>query len=69
MSYATLMVVLELGATNEGLLKFTADLAERFTADVIGIATCRPIQIIYGDPYMSGDLIQRDLNTLAASRC
>ena len=45
MTYKTLMVHLELQKNNDALLNFVGDLAERFQAHVIGIATCRPVQI------------------------
>jgi nucleotide-binding universal stress UspA family protein len=60
MSYATLLVHLELGRPNTGLLKITADLAERFRAGVIGIAARQPMQLVYGEGYVSGDLYQQD---------
>jgi hypothetical protein len=41
MSVPTLMLHLELGHPNTGLLKITAALAERFHAGVIGIALCQ----------------------------
>ena len=65
MSYATLMVHLELGRPNTGLLKVTAELAERFRAGVIGIAARQPLQLIYGDGYVSGDLYQQDRDEIA----
>ncbi len=60
MSYATLMVHLDLNASNEGLLQFAGDLAERFEASVIGIAACLPLQMIYGDGYMLADIVEQD---------
>ena len=57
MTYATLMVHLELGHSNAGLLQVAGDLAERFHAGVIGIAACQPVQIVYGEGYVSGDVI------------
>jgi nucleotide-binding universal stress UspA family protein len=60
MTYATLMVHLELGRSNAGLLKIAGDLAVRFRAGVIGIAACQPIRIGYGDAYLSGDVIEQD---------
>ena len=59
MSYATLMVHLELGRPNATLMKITADLAERLHAGVIGIAACRPLQMVYNDGFVSGDLYQQ----------
>jgi nucleotide-binding universal stress UspA family protein len=60
MTYSTLMVHLDLGVSNEGLLRITADLAQRFNAHVIGIAADQPLQITYGDAYMCGDLAGQD---------
>lgn len=62
MGYATLMVQLLVGHSNAALLRVTADLAERFRAQVIGIGACQPIQMIYGDAYgyMTGELIEQD---------
>ena len=60
MSYATLMVHLALGRPNAGLLKITAELADRFGAGVIAIAARQPLQMVYGDGYVSGDLYQED---------
>lgn len=60
MGYATLMVHLELGASNKNVLQVAGDLAERFHANVIGIAAAQPMQVIYNDGYYSGDLVQVD---------
>jgi nucleotide-binding universal stress UspA family protein len=60
MTYATLMVHLELGRSNAGLLQIAGDLAERFGATVIGIAACQPIRMAYGDGYTSGDVVLQD---------
>lgn len=60
MSYATLMVNLELGRSNGDLLRVSAALAERLGAAVIGIATCQPMQVDFGDSYVSGDLFEAD---------
>lgn len=60
MSYTTLMVHLELGCSNAGLLQIAGDLAERFHAGVIGIAACHPVQMVYADGYVSGNLIEYD---------
>lgn len=56
----TLMVRLELGHTNAGLLQIAGDLAERLHASLIGIAACQPMQIVCGDGYMSGDVIEQE---------
>lgn len=65
MSYATLMVHLQLGHANAGLLRVTGDLAERLQASVIGIAGCQPVQIVYGDGYVAGDVIEQDRDEIA----
>jgi len=59
-TYKTLMAHLELGRSNEGLLKIAGDLAERFDAGVIGIAMCQPMQIVYSEGYIPGDIIGQD---------
>ena len=65
MSYATLMVHMELGRPNTGLLKIAAELAERFQSGVVGIAARQPLQMVYGDGYVSGDLYEQDREEIA----
>jgi nucleotide-binding universal stress UspA family protein len=60
MTYATLMVHLELGRPNTGLLKIVGDLAAKFQASVVGITACQPLQLSYGDGYVSGDVVEQD---------
>lgn len=60
MTYSSLMVHLDLGVSNEALLQLTAEMAERYEAAVIGITAFQPMQIAYGDGYMSGDVIEED---------
>lgn len=60
MTYKTLMIHLQLRQSNEGVLNIAADLADRFQAGVIGIAACQPVQIVQGDVYVSGDLVDQD---------
>ncbi len=60
MTYSSLMVHLDLGVPNAGLLRIAADLAERFKARVIGVAACQPMPIAFGDGYMSADAIEQD---------
>lgn len=65
MPYTTLMVHLELGRSNAGLLNVASDLAERLHAGVIGIAACQPAPIGYGEEYvLSGDLVQAERDEL-----
>jgi nucleotide-binding universal stress UspA family protein len=47
MRYSTLLVHLKLGVSNEGLLKITGDLAERFEANVIGVTVCKESSQVY----------------------
>lgn len=60
MTYATLMVQLELGRSNAALLRIVENLAERFHAHVIGIGTCQPMQMVYIDGYVPGEVFQQD---------
>ena len=60
MTYATLMVQMGLGRSNAGLLQIAGDIAERFHANVIGIAACQPLQILYGDGYFGTDLLDQE---------
>jgi nucleotide-binding universal stress UspA family protein len=64
MTYATLMVHLELGRSNASLLRVASDLARRFEASVIGIAACQPMPMYYADGY-SGDMIVQDRAEMA----
>jgi nucleotide-binding universal stress UspA family protein len=59
-TYAILMVRLELGRANTALLRIAGDLAARFHAGVIGIAACQPMRIIYDEGYLSGNILARD---------
>ncbi|WNJ93537.1 universal stress protein [Bosea sp. 685] len=58
MTYSTVLVHLQVGAPNTVLLKASADFAELFRADVVGVSACQPAPIPYGDGYTSGTLIQ-----------
>lgn len=60
MSYATLLVHVELGKPNTALLKIAADLAASLKAAVIGIAVCQPLRIIYSDGYVPADVMEQD---------
>lgn len=65
MSYATVMVHLEPGRSNAGLLKVAADLAEHFQAGVIGIAACQPMLMVYTEGCVSAELIEQDRRSTA----
>ncbi len=67
MTYATLMVHLELGRANTGLLKIAANLAEGFHAAVIGIVARQPIQFLYTQGYVPAELIEQDREELEAA--
>ena len=60
MAFRTIMVHLELGRSNNGLLEIAGDLAQRSKADLIGIAGCQPVTIPYNETYVSGDIIVED---------
>ena len=60
MTYATAMVVVELGRSNANLLAFAANLATRMGIGLTGIAACQPIGAIYDQTMILGDYIQED---------
>jgi nucleotide-binding universal stress UspA family protein len=59
-TYATLMVHLELGSSNVALMQTTLRLAQQFDAHVIGIAASQPLQAVFGGSYATGDTLQQD---------
>jgi nucleotide-binding universal stress UspA family protein len=61
MTYATLMVHLDVGSSNAGRLQVAGDLADRFGAGVVGIAAAQPMQVAYADGYVSGEMIEGDV--------
>ncbi len=76
MTYKTLMVHLELNGDNEGVLKVAGELAERFDAQVIGIAACQPIQVLVSEGFNAGEEItqewaeiERELATAESQFC
>ena len=60
MSFSTLMVRMDLQASNAAVLSVAADLATRFKADVVGIAVAQPMQLIYSEGYVDGSLFEQD---------
>ena len=60
MTYATLMLHLELGQSNATRLAVAGDLAQRWGSSVIGIAACQPMQMVYADGFVSGDVMAQD---------
>jgi hypothetical protein len=63
-TYAALMVHLEPGRSNTGLLKIAGNLAVRLQADVIGITACQHMQIIQGDGHIPAALLEADRNEI-----
>ena len=57
MTFRSLMVHLQVGHSNENILLTARNLGERFSADVIGIAACQPMQLSYGEGYLPGDVM------------
>ncbi len=65
MTYPTLMVHMELGCTNEALLRATHDMAARTGATrVVGIAAYQPMEMYYADGYC-GDIVQQNQQEMA----
>jgi len=62
MTYRTLLVHLDLNGDNEGLLKITGDLAERFDARVVGIAAAQPILPLYDQGVVMADVATQHRN-------
>ncbi|MBO9380700.1 universal stress protein [Sphingomonas histidinilytica] len=61
MSYARLMVHLELGKSNAALLTVAGDLAERSHASLVGIAAAQPLVATpYAGAFISGEAIELD---------
>ena len=60
MTYQTIMVHLQLGRSNEALLKIATELADKFHANVIGIAAGQPTQMIYGEGYAMLDFLNQE---------
>ena len=60
MDYKTLLVHLELGQANDGLLAIAGNLSDRFKTAVIGIAGCQPVQIMFDETYVAGEILAAD---------
>ena len=61
MTYATIMIHLEPGHPNTRLLDTALNFSSRFDANVIGIAVGQPLQMMYGDLYVSGEMVKQDM--------
>jgi nucleotide-binding universal stress UspA family protein len=61
MSYATLMVYLDLDHSNDARLNIVGALAERFEASVIGVAAClQTMPLYFTDGFVADSLIDQD---------
>ena len=61
------MVHLELEQPNEWLLELAADLAGRIgAAAAIGIAGCQPVQLVYDETYVAGEIMAADREQIEA---
>ncbi len=66
MAYTTLMVQLQPGRANTAVLRAAGEMATRFHAHVLGIAACQPMQMVYGEAYLSGELIAQEQSQMHA---
>jgi nucleotide-binding universal stress UspA family protein len=69
MTYSTIMVHLDVGSSNEDLLRIAVELVGRFRASVIGIAACEPQALYYGDGYVPGEVIEADRTEMLEETC
>ena len=60
MPYATLMAVLAAGRSNAHVLETARVLAGRFDARVVGIAACRPVQVVCQDYQLPAPCFEED---------
>jgi len=61
MDYKTIIVHLELATPNVGLFAVAREIVAQLGATrVIGIAGCQPVQLVYGDTYVSGEIAAAD---------
>src|SRR5579859_3344393 len=60
MGYSTMMVQLEIGRSNGGVLGVTRDLAKRMHARVAGVAAAQTIQMVVGDGFYTEEIVRED---------
>lgn len=60
MAYANLMVGMTLGRSNGAVLSVARELASRLRAGVIGVAACRPIEVVCADLSIPARLFDED---------
>jgi nucleotide-binding universal stress UspA family protein len=65
MTYKSLMVHLQLGQSNAGLLRIADSLAQSFQARLIGVAASQPMRLLYNDGYVPAGLIEDDRESMA----
>ena len=66
MTYASLLVHVQAGQSNSGLLSAALLFAERFQSHVIGIAACQPMMVVSGDGTVCGDVYAGDQRQITA---
>lgn len=67
MNIKSIMVHMELEQPNEQLLALAAELTKRLDAtEVIGIAGCQPVQLVYQETYVSGEILAADREQIEA---
>lgn len=70
MSYATLMVYLDLDHSNDARLNIAGALAERFEASVIGVAAClQTMPLYFTDGFVADSLIDQDRAEIEKRLC
>lgn len=60
MTYSTLMACLRLGGSNADVLAVAAQLADRFHASVVGLATRQPMQYMFSGSLIPDALIEQE---------
>lgn len=65
MTYASLMVGVLVGHSNDAVLQVAGNLAERFQSGVIGVAACRPIHVVCSDYSVPAKLFEEDRKQIA----
>lgn len=64
-SYPSLLLHLELGRANTGLLQVAAEIAAQFKSRVVGMVLCQPMPVLYGEGYVDYGLIEQNRQDIA----
>ena len=64
-SYPSLLLHLELGQPNTGLLRAAAEIAAQFESRVVGMVLCQPLPVGYGEGYVDFELIEQNRKDIA----